>query len=166
MVQLGPSLPIIVVAVLTVIGCGIVSGAFFAFSTFAIWGIAALPAPAAVRAMQSVNVAAVRPPLMIALFGTAVLCIVMIIFGVIGLGQGDGWWFLIAGLLYLIGNPVLTIAYNVPRNNTLAAADPDDPEAGGVWRHYLREWVPANTVRSVTAAVAAALVIIGLVLAG
>ncbi|GAB3758517.1 anthrone oxygenase family protein [Microlunatus parietis] len=162
MVELGPSLPLIVVAALTAVGCGIVSGAFFAFSTFAMQGIAALETPAAVRAMQSVNVAAVRPPLMIALFGTAVLSIVMIILGVLGLGQGHGWWFLIGGLLYLIGNPVLTIVYNVPRNNALAAVDPDTPEAAEVWQRYQREWVPANTVRSVTAALAAALMIIGL----
>lgn len=36
MFEFGHSLPIIVVTVLTVVGCGIVSGAFFAFSTFAI----------------------------------------------------------------------------------------------------------------------------------
>lgn len=163
--ELGPSLPMIIVAVLTAVGCGIVSGAFFAFSTFAIQGIAALETPAAARAMQSVNVAAVRPPLMIALFGTGLLSIVMIILGVLGLGQGHGWWFLIGGLLYLLGNPILTIAYNVPRNNALAAVAADTPEAAEVWQRYLREWVPANTVRSITAAVAAALVIIGLVVA-
>lgn len=165
MFELGPSLPLIIIAVLTAVGSGIVSGAFFAFSTFAIKAIAALETPAAVRAMQSVNVMAVRPPLMIALFGTALLSIVMIIFGVLGLGQGHGWWFLIGALLYLIGNPVLTIAYNVPRNNALAAVDPDTPEAAEVWQRYLREWVPANTVRSITAALATALMIIGLVVA-
>lgn len=116
--------------------------------------------------MQSVNVKAVRPPLMIALFGTSLLSIVMIIIGALGLREGHGWWFLIGGLLYLIGNPVLTIAYNVPRNNALAAVDPDTAEAAEVWLRYLREWVPANTVRWVTAAAAAALMIIGLVLAG
>lgn len=156
------SLLLTIVAIVTAVGAGIVSGAFFAFSTFAIQGIAALETPAAVRAMQQVNVAAVRPPLMIALFGTGVLSIVVIIVGFTALSRPDGWLFLIAGLLYLIGNPVLTVVYNVPRNNAVAAADPDTPEAAEVWQRYLREWVGANHVRTITAAIAGALLIIGL----
>jgi len=153
---------VVILIVLTAVGSGIVSGAFFAFSTFAMRGIRTLDTPAAIRAMQSVNVAAVRPPLMIALFGTGLLSIVVIIVGLTGLGRPAGWPLLLAGLLYLIGNPVLTIIYNVPRNTMLAAADPDALDAAAVWDRYVREWVPANTVRTITAALAVALLIIAL----
>jgi uncharacterized membrane protein len=41
---------------LSVLGSGLVAGAFFAFSTFVMKALAALPAPQGVSAMQSINV--------------------------------------------------------------------------------------------------------------
>lgn len=58
-----------------IVGCGVVSGVFFAFSGFVMPALGRLPTPQAVAAMQAINVTAVTPPLMTALFGTAVVCV-------------------------------------------------------------------------------------------
>lgn len=56
--------------VAAVLGCGLNAGVFFAFSGFVMAALRRLPAPQGIAAMQSINVTAVRPPLMAALFGT------------------------------------------------------------------------------------------------
>ena len=42
----------------------------------------------------------------------------------------------------------LTMSYHVPRNNQLAAADPDDPASAGLWERYQREWTRGNHLRA------------------
>ena len=56
-------------------GSATVGGVFYAFSTFVMPGLRALPPAEGAAAMQKINVAAVRPGLMIALFGTAAVCV-------------------------------------------------------------------------------------------
>jgi uncharacterized membrane protein len=111
--------------------------------------------------MQSINVTAVTPAFMSALFGTAALCVAVIVAGLAGLGDGYGGWLVAGGALYLAGTIVMTIAYHVPRNNALAAADPGTPEAARLWERYLREWTGANHARAVAGIAAAALLVIG-----
>ena len=50
-------------------------GVFFAFSAFVMQALARLPPAQGIAAMQSINVAAVTPPFMVALFGTALACL-------------------------------------------------------------------------------------------
>lgn len=56
-------------------------GVFFAFSGFVLGGLARLPYQQGIKAMQSINVTATRPPLMLALFGSALLCAALIVRG-------------------------------------------------------------------------------------
>jgi len=44
---------------------------------------------------------------------------------------------------------VLTIVYNVPRNNRLADVVAGTAEGSRVWHMYLDEWTSANSVRAV-----------------
>ena len=64
---------------ISAIGCGLVGGVFFAFSTFVMQGLGRLPAPQGAAAMQAINVTAVTPVFMAALFGTAAVCIAAMI---------------------------------------------------------------------------------------
>ena len=50
----------------------------------------------------------------------------------------------------------MTIAYNVPRNNALAALDPDSAEAAARWPRT-SEWTAGNHVRTVAGVIAACL---------
>jgi uncharacterized membrane protein len=142
---------------LAAVGCGLVGGVFFAFSTFVMPALARLPAPAGIAVMQSINVTAVRPPLMAALFGTAAVCLLLAIAVLYGEPPAPVLRVVAACLLYVLGNAVVTMVCNVPLNDALARADPASAEGARLWQAYLGSWTAWNHVRTVTALVAAAL---------
>jgi uncharacterized membrane protein len=63
------------VITLSVLGCALVAGIFFAFSTFVMKALGKLSPPQGVAAMQSINVAVINPWFLTAFFGTAVACV-------------------------------------------------------------------------------------------
>jgi hypothetical protein len=62
---------LVALTIVTALGCGLCAGVFFAFSSFVMKALARLPPADAVAAMQAINVVAVTPAFMAALFGTA-----------------------------------------------------------------------------------------------
>ena len=138
-----------------IVGCGVVSGVFFTFSGFVMPALGRLLTPQGVAAMQAINVTAVTPPLMTALFGTAVICVAIAVEAVLSWGTPGAWLRLTAALLYLIGAVGVTILFNVPRNDALAAHAPESTQAATLWMSYLREWTTWNTVRTLASGLAA-----------
>jgi uncharacterized membrane protein len=138
-----------------IIGCGVVSGAFFAFSGFVMPALGRLPAPQGVAAMQAINITAVTPPLMVALFGTAAVCVAIAVDALRSWGTPGAALRLLAALLYLVGVIGVTMVFNVPRNNAVAALDPQSSQAVGYWTIYLREWTTWNSVRTIASGLAA-----------
>ncbi len=134
----------------TAVACATVGGVFFAFSSFVMAALRRLPAAQGIAAMQSINVLAVTPVFMTALFGTAALCVALAIAEPSGL-------VLAGAATYVLGVPGVTMAYNVPRNNALERLDPHAPDAPAAWERYAREWTAANHVRTVAGIAAAAL---------
>jgi uncharacterized membrane protein len=67
--------------------------------------------------------------------------------------EGAPWLRLIGGGLFVVGNVVTTIAYNVPRNDRLDAST-------GSWPTYLDEWVPANHLRALLTAASCVLLVL------
>ena len=59
------------------------------------------------------------------------------------------------GLLYFVGNVVVTIVFNVPRNDALARVQATNADGARVWTDYLITWTRWNHVRTVTALAAA-----------
>ena len=147
--------------VAAVVGCGLNGGVFFAFSSFVMQALGRLRPAEGAAAMQSINVTAVTPVFMTALFGTGALCVAVLVAGVAALDESYGGYLVAGGALYLIGTVLLTMTYHVPRNNALAAADPETAEGTRVWARYLREWTRMNHVRSAAALAAAALLVVG-----
>ncbi|MGV0103902.1 DUF1772 domain-containing protein [Nostoc sp. DSM 114160] len=143
---------------LTALGCGLVAGVFFAFSTFVMNALARLQPKEGIIAMQSINITAINPLFMLALFGTAVACIFLAISSVLKWHQPGAAYLLIGSLLYLIGTVLVTIAFNVPLNDALAIAKPDSTEGANLWARYLTNWTFWNHVRTI-AALAAALIL-------
>jgi uncharacterized membrane protein len=139
----------------TALGCALSAGALFAFSSFVMAALARLPGPRGVEAMQSINVMAPTPAFMAALFGSALACAVLAVWGALTLDEDYGPWLLAGGVLYILGTPGLTMAYHVPRNNALAALDASGPEAEAYWATYRVEWTRMNHLR-VAAGIAAA----------
>jgi uncharacterized membrane protein len=142
----------------TALGCGLIAGVFFAFSSFVMPALGRLPAAQGIAAMQSINVMAIRPLFMLALFGTALCCAVLAVVALVRPYDG-GASVLVAGVLYLVGTIFVTIAFNVPRNNRLAAADAGSREGAVVWTEYLTSWTRWNHVRTLAALGASAFLI-------
>jgi uncharacterized membrane protein len=144
-----------VVTLLSALGCGLIAGSFFAFSTFVMKALGRLPAPHGIAAMQSINVVVINPWFMTAFLGTAVLCAVTAITSLLQ-WPDPGAAFLLAGsALYLAGTFLATMLFNVPLNDALARITPASPEGASLWAAYLSRWTVWNHVR--TAAALAAL---------
>jgi len=140
-----------------VVGCGLIGGVFFAFSAFVMSGLNRLPPSRATAAMQSINVTAQHPPLMLALFGTAAVCGSLIYRAVTTWGDRRALLLLIGVVIYLIGAILVTIAVNVPLNNQLAVLAPAGPDAPAHWEHFMTLWTLANHIRAVLSLAACAL---------
>ena len=131
------------------LGCGVVAGVFFAFSAFVMGALARLPARQGIAAMQAINVVVLNPLFLGTFFGTALLSLVL---DIVVLMDWSAPWsgYLVAGsLLYFVGTFLVTLLFNVPLNNKLAAVRPDSAEGKTVWTHYLRVWTAWNHVRTV-----------------
>ncbi|OWY61723.1 hypothetical protein B7486_62285 [cyanobacterium TDX16] len=147
---------LLVLTVSGAVGAGLVGGVFFAFSTFVMGGLRRLTPKEGIRAMQAINEAALAPPFMILLFGTAALCLGLAVTGMVRWGE-DGAALLVAGGLLYVVVMAMTAAFHVPRNLALALVDPESTGAAAEWATYVRSWVAGNHVRTLAGTGAAAL---------
>jgi uncharacterized membrane protein len=147
---------------LAALGCGMMAGVFFAFSAFVMKALARLPAEQGVAAMQAINVAAVTPAFMAALFGTAGACAALAVSAFFAWDERFAPYLLVGSALYLVGTILLTIAYHVPRNEALAIVEPHSADAESHWSRYLSGWTAWNHVRATAALAAAATLTIAL----
>jgi uncharacterized membrane protein len=145
-----------------VLGCGLMAGVFFAFSSFVMPALARLPPAAGIAAMQSINVAAISRLFMTALFGTAAGCVLLAVLQLRALDEPGARLRIGGALLYVLGAIVVTAVANVPRNEALAVLQPELAGAAGVWTRYVSEWTAWNHVRGACSLAAAALLTVGL----
>jgi uncharacterized membrane protein len=147
---------------LAALGCAMMAGVFFAFSAFVMKALTRLPAAQGVAAMQAINVAAVTPAFMAALFGTAVACVALAVSALFAWDERFAPYLLIGSALYLVGTILLTIAYHVPRNEALATVEPHGTDAESHWTRYLSGWTAWNHVRAAASLAAAATLTVAL----
>jgi uncharacterized membrane protein len=138
------------------LSCATMAGVFFAFSAFVMNGLGRLPAAQGIAAMQSINISAVRPAFMAALFGAAAACLALVVWALLTWDHRGAVLLLVGGVLYLVGAIGLTIVYHVPLNDALATVDPHSADAAGRWAGYLEGWTRWNHVRAAAALAAAA----------
>jgi uncharacterized membrane protein len=152
------SVPVLIAAAFcATLGCGLMAGVFLAFSSFVMSALARLPAPQGIAAMQSVNIRAITPVFMSVFLGTAVVCLLLIASALISPPASGGGYLIAGGAFYLVGTFLVTMVFNVPRNNQLAAADPQTEAAARLWSEYLRSWTAWNHVRTVASLAATSL---------
>lgn len=144
------------------LGSGIVSGVFFAFSTFVMRGLARLDARGGILAMQSINVTVICPPFMGVFLGTGLLSVGAVALALFTWERPESPYLLAAGLSYFVGNILVTGLGNVPLNDALARLSPDEAEASGVWDHYVSRWTDWNHVRTLSGILATALYLLAL----
>jgi uncharacterized membrane protein len=144
------------------IGCGLIGGLFFAFSTFVMRALGTIGQVPGILAMNAINSTILRSLFMPIFLGTTLAAAALGIAAVLRWGGPGATAMLGAGITYVIGMFACTMLFNVPLNNALAAVDPASPEAANVWERYLREWTLWNHVRTVASLAAAALSILAL----
>ena len=153
---------LVVLTLVTALGCGLSAGALFAFSSFVMGALARLPVAQGIAAMNSINVVAVTPVFMTALFGTAAACLVLAVWALADWHDSFSPYLIAGSVLYLAGTIGLTMAYHVPRNNALAAVEPTNDHADARWRSYVAEWTRWNHVRVAAGILAAAALTVAL----
>ena len=144
------------VTLFAALGSGLIAGVFFAFSAFVMNALARLPPAQGIAAMQSINVSVLNPRFFSAFLGTAVVCLVLAVSSLLRWHPPGATCLLAGSLLYLVGTVLVTIAFNVPLNDALAAVEPGSTEGASLWTRYLATWTAWNHVRTVAAFAAAA----------
>jgi uncharacterized membrane protein len=145
-----------VLTLCAVLGCGLMAGVFFAFSTFIMRALARLQPAQGIEAMQSINRTVINPWFLGVFLGTAAVCI-LLAGSALWRWQQPGAVYLLAGsLLYLIDTVLVTVVFNVPMNNALENIDPASSDASGQWASYLARWTAWNHVRTAAALLGAA----------
>ena len=144
------------------LGCGVMAGVYFAFSTFIMTSLDRLDQTAGIAAMNAINVDIVRSLFMPLFLGTTVAGAALVAMGALRFSEPGAVSMIAGGALYVVGMFVVTAVFNVPLNDALAAVKPSTPEAGAVWASYLKDWVFWNHVRTIASGVASALFITAL----
>ncbi len=130
------------------LGSGIMGGLFFIFSVCIMAAFARLSPANGIAAMNSINVTILNGWFLSVFMGTALLSLFLIVawfFSWIPAGQA----FVLAGsLAYLVGIMIVTMVFNVPMNDALAAVAPDSAEGAALWQDHLSRWTMWNHVRT------------------
>ena len=91
--------------------------------------------------MQSINRVIVKPTFLVVFLGTGVACALTVCLGWQQLDNASLAWATAGGVVYVLGSIVVTIAFNVPLNNRLAAVDSESAEGKRMWEIYLVNWI-------------------------
>jgi uncharacterized membrane protein len=140
----------------TVLGCGLIAGVFFAFSSFVMNALAKLESSQGITTMQFINITVINPSFMVVFLGTALACVFLTVFSLLKRDKPDAIYLLTGSLLYLLGTFLVTIAFNVPLNDALAKVEPTSTEGANLWATYLTNWTFWNHVRTIAALAATA----------
>lgn len=132
----------------------LVAGMFYAFSSFIMAALARVPGAEGMRAMNAINVTVITPSFMALFMGTAVLGIGLAIWSLFSIAQTDSQLVLLGALLYVLGCFGVTMVFNVPLNDQLAAAPTE-----ALWNSYLRTWTLWNSVRTAAATLSSAVLV-------
>ena len=115
---------IFALTLVSALGCGLTAGWFFAFSNHIMRALGRIPDAQGITAMQEINIVVINPLAMTVLFGPALTCIALAVLSVVDWDEPEVFYHLAGGALYVVGTVLVTMAFNVPRNDALAAADP------------------------------------------
>jgi uncharacterized membrane protein len=115
-----------------------------------------LPGGGGVPAMKRINEVILNPVFFLVFFGTAVLCLVFLVFYLGHLARPGAWLACVGAAFYLVGCIGVTMVCNVPLNNKLAAVSATATDLVAQWQAYRVPWTLWNHVRTITCALAAA----------
>lgn len=134
------------IAIAAITGAGIVTGLLFAFSNFVMQALATLPKEQGMFAMQQINEKIINPIFLVFFLGTPILCAIITVSTLLTFYSSSSLWLPFGSVLYLVGPFGITMLFNVPLNNKLAAADITDSDV--IWSDYQVRWQRWNHVRT------------------
>ena len=144
------------------VGGGLLAGLYFAFSAFIMTSLGRLDRAAGISAMNAINVDIVRSLFMPLFLGTTVAGAMLVGLALFRWGEPGALPMLLGGLLHVLGMFLVTLVFNVPLNDALAAVVPTSAEGATLWARYLQDWTLWNHVRTLACTGATALYILAL----
>ena len=142
-----------------------IGGLFSAFSTFVMAGLDRVNADQAIAAMRGINAEAqANAPFLLLFVGSTLLALGVGVTAAFRLAQ-PGTGYVLAGAVLSVAAFAVTMAFNVPLNDRLAAVDPSGLAATDAlreWQAYLGPWTAWNHVRTVAPLVGSVLMLVGL----
>jgi uncharacterized membrane protein len=141
------------------IGCGLLAGLYFAFSAFIMTALGRIGQAAGIAAMNAINIAIVQSLFMPIFLATTAASAALAVIALLRWSEPGAMAIVAGGALYVLGMFVVTVIFNVPLNDALAAADPASHETAALWARYLTDWTLWNHVRTVSSTAACALFI-------
>ena len=149
---------------LSALGSGLIAGVFFAFSTFVMGALGRLPAAHGIATMQSINVVVINPWFLGVFIGTAAACALLVAASLVAWQEPGAILLLVGALFYFAGTFLVTMVFNVPLNDALAAVAPESSDGSNLWARYLGTWTAWNHVRTIAALAGATLLMVALCL--
>ncbi len=155
---------IFVLLQLSILAYAIVGGVFLAFSDFIMRSLAHTGGVGGVDAMQVINREVFRWVFMTLFLGMAAVSVFIAVYSLTQIAGGPGTLILLGALIYVLGCFLVTVAFNVPMNEALAAMELSADSTRDYWTGtYVPRWTRWNTVRTVACIVAAGLTLFGLI---
>ncbi|MEX2454525.1 MAG: anthrone oxygenase family protein [Rhodospirillaceae bacterium] len=136
------------------IGCGLIAGIYFAFSTFIVTALDRIGHAQGAAAMNSINSAILGSLFMPLFFGTTIAGAALAVLALLRWGEPATGIMLAGGLVHVVGMFICTVVCNVPLNNELGRSG---SSAADVWARYLKNWTFWNHVRTLASTAATAL---------
>jgi uncharacterized membrane protein len=156
--------PFVILTTIAAIASAAAGGMMYVFSTFVMHGLNRTGPIEAITAMRGINAEAnASAAFLLAYLGAAVLALVVGVIATVQLRKPGRWWVLV-GAAFGILAAIITMAFNVPLNDHLDGGDPQGlsaADAAREWQAFYPMWTAWNHVRTVTAFVASALLLIG-----
>ena len=147
---------------LSALGSGVMAGLFFAFSAFVMTALARIGPASGIAAMQSISVTILNPVFFAVFFGTVATSLLLGVAAIFKWGEPSSVYLLAGSLLYILCSLLVTIFFNVPLNDRLAAVAPDSAEGAATWARFLAAWMPWNHLRTIGCLAATAAFILAL----
>ena len=145
------------------VGCALVAGLLFAFSTAVMPALRKRPSAEGIAVMQAIDLTVLNP-LFGLVFSGAIRRPCRWSAGTAPFTTDESHATLrgIGSALYVVGVFVETMVVNVPMNNALDAVDPTGDEGASYWRTYLQRWTAWNHVRALAGTAASAILVASL----
>jgi len=157
--------PYVILTSLAALASAAAGGMMYVFSTFVMRGLDRTGPVDAITAMRGINAEAnANPAFLLGYFSATILALVVGVIAVIRLNQPGSWCVLIGAIFAILG-AVITMVFNVPLNNHLDTITPGGlsvADAAREWQAYFSTWTAWNHVRTGTAFIGAALMLVGL----